>query len=133
MPYDFTRTLFDVEICYVTRSYFTRHGVGYFPTECLKSDINSAIVDNTNVHNDFQDSIRYGQFSPEEFLFRTTNDYRTACDNMRRTAMLQLRSSLFATHLNYCDDAVSKIFSWYRKVYKSYTPFAEDILAIDKF
>ena len=26
----------DIEFCYVTRSYFTRHGFGPFPTECDK-------------------------------------------------------------------------------------------------
>lgn len=128
LSYDFTKTLLDIEICYVTRSYFTRHGVGYFPTECAKSDINSAIEDKTNIHNDFQDSIRYGRFSSEEFLFRVCNDYNIARNlKVRPSFATQLRSSMFVTHLNYCDEAVAKIFSMFRKVYKSYTPFAEDV------
>lgn len=51
-----------VEICYVTRSYMTRHGAGPLPTECKKEEINSHIEDLTNVPNPFQDTLRYGKF-----------------------------------------------------------------------
>lgn len=51
-----------IEVCYVTRSYMTRHGVGPLPTECKKEEINSDIEDLTNVPNPFQDTLRYGKF-----------------------------------------------------------------------
>ena len=57
----------NVEICYVTRTYFTRHGAGPFPTECKLEDINKELVDNTNLPNDFQGAIRYGYFDLNAF------------------------------------------------------------------
>lgn len=128
LPFSSWDPLFDIEICYVTRSYFTRHGAGYFPTECSKESINGDIIDMTNVHNDFQDSIRYGRFSPEEFLYRVKKDYSNAFNSKLRTRLIrQFSSSAFITHLNYCENSVKKVFSQFIKVYKSYTPFAEDI------
>lgn len=59
-----------VEICYVTRSYMTRHGAGPLPYECKKEDINENIEDLTNVPNPFQDSLRYGKFDPVDFEIR---------------------------------------------------------------
>lgn len=50
----------NIEVCYVSRTYMTRHGAGRFDSECKKSDINENIVDLTNVPNPHQDSIRYG-------------------------------------------------------------------------
>lgn len=51
---------FNAEVCYVTRSYLTRHGNGPLEEEVQKFDINPKICDNTNVDNDFQGSLRYG-------------------------------------------------------------------------
>jgi adenylosuccinate synthase len=50
----------EIEVCYVTRTYITRHGAERFDTECNKSEINDHIIDLTNIPNPFQDSIRYG-------------------------------------------------------------------------
>lgn len=50
----------DVEICYVTRSYMTRHGAGKFETECHREDINPFIEDKTNIPNEFQGTLRFG-------------------------------------------------------------------------
>jgi len=66
----------DVEVCYVTRTYMTRHGVGRFDTECEKSDINSKIVDLTNISNPHQDFLRYGFLDLEELKKRVDDDLR---------------------------------------------------------
>jgi adenylosuccinate synthase len=42
---------------YVIRSYMTRHGAGPFPTE----DAWIPFLDDTNVHNEFQGSLRFGR------------------------------------------------------------------------
>ena len=47
---------------YVTRSYLTKHGNGYFPGECDKKDINPDIIDITNHPNEYQGTLRYGNF-----------------------------------------------------------------------
>ena len=64
-----------IEVCYVTRPYFTRHGAGPFPSECEKSDILSEdIVDKHNVTNEFQGTPRYGYFDSSLFSSATIAD-----------------------------------------------------------
>lgn len=60
----------NVEVCYVSRTYMTRHGAGRFDTECRKSEINKNIIDLTNVPNPHQDSIRYGTLNLHELRER---------------------------------------------------------------
>ena len=50
----------DVEVCYVTRTYMTRHGAGRFDTECPKELINPDMHDKTNEPNPYQGALRYG-------------------------------------------------------------------------
>ena len=64
----------DIEVCYVSRTYMTRHGAGRFDTECKKSDINSEIIDLTNVPNPYQDSIRYGTLDIYDLKERIEKD-----------------------------------------------------------
>lgn len=83
----------DVEICYVTRSYMTRHGAGRFDTECKKEDINSAIVDNTNQHNEYQQGLRFG--------YLDLNDLETRIKNDLAYYKRPVTVSLAVTQLNY--------------------------------
>lgn len=64
----------EVEFCYVTRTYMTRHGVGRFDTECPKKDINADMIDMTNVPNPFQDALRYGRMNWGVFYKNITDD-----------------------------------------------------------
>lgn len=48
-----------LEVYYVSRCYATRHGRGLFPTE-TEGKPYSKIVDETNVPNEFQESMRFG-------------------------------------------------------------------------
>lgn len=48
----------DVEVVYVTRTYFTRHGAGPLPNE-TEGRIYEGIEDDTNIPNEFQGTIRY--------------------------------------------------------------------------
>lgn len=64
----------DIEVCYVTRTYLTRHGAGYLPRECKKEDINPDMIDETNVQNPHQDSLRYGMLDLYELYERCMND-----------------------------------------------------------
>lgn len=63
----------NIEVCYVSRTYMTRHGAGKFPSECNKSQINPNIVDKTNVPNPHQDSLRYGTLDLRK-LYKRCND-----------------------------------------------------------
>ena len=119
----------DIEICYITRSYFTRHGAGKFPTECNVSEIGSGIVDMTNTTNKFQDSLRYGFFNKKQFLNRVNKDIeKSKSENPNITV------SLLITHLNYtnqdiCGDCkIADIKDNFDKIYLSSSRYAEDII-----
>lgn len=68
----------NIEACYVTRTYMTRHGAGAFPTECNKEEINPDIKDLTNVPNPHQDTLRYGKLNVEELYERCQADIISA-------------------------------------------------------
>ena len=94
----------DVEACYVSRTYMTRHGAGRFDTECKKSDINKNIVDLTNIPNPFQDTIRYGMLMLDDLKNRIISDLGSA----------NVNKSIAITHLNEYgveQNELKKIFS----------------------
>lgn len=66
----------DIEVCYVTRTYLTRHGAGKLPGECNKEDINPMMKDLTNHPNDYQGTLRYGKINANELLDRIKNDVK---------------------------------------------------------
>ncbi|MCH5339695.1 MAG: adenylosuccinate synthetase [Acetatifactor sp.] len=80
----------EVEVCYVSRTYMTRHGAGRFDTECKKSDINENIVDLTNIPNPYQDTIRYGMLMLNDLKNRIISDLGSA----------NVNKSIAITHLN---------------------------------
>lgn len=67
----------NVETCYVSRTYLTRHGAGKFPGECDKSLINPFMFDKTNVPNPHQDTLRYGMLDLKELYNRCAKDVGT--------------------------------------------------------
>lgn len=83
----------EVEVCYVTRTYMTRHGAGRFDTECPKEEINPDMVDMTNVPNPHQGSIRYGKLDVGELLERCEGDFA-------RFPIPGAEMRLAVTHLN---------------------------------
>lgn len=90
----------DIEVCYITRPYFTRHGAGPFETECPKDEINPDMEDATNVNNQFQDSLRYGKFDIDSFCERICDDVCLAKD---------ANVSIFVTQLNYTDGMIKDV------------------------
>lgn len=82
----------DIELCYVTRTYMTRHGAGPFPTECNKSDINSEMYDKTNEPNPFQGTLRYGYINTDDLYKRILED--------ETNFILPHKTSIAITHLN---------------------------------
>jgi len=118
----------NVEVCYVTRSYFTRHGEGFFQTECNKNGINPEIEDKTNVPNEFQGTIRYGRFDYEEFYKRIAHDKSQA-----KSTNTNVKFSGFITHLNYTNQeifgncTVRDVARNFDNIYLSNTKYAEDV------
>lgn len=64
----------NIDVCYVTRTYLTRHGAGRFEEECDKSAINKHMVDETNKTNQFQGALRYGELVTDDLLSRVEAD-----------------------------------------------------------
>lgn len=88
---------YELEVCYVTRSYFTRHGAGKFLTECPKEKIVGDYIDQTNKDNMFQDGLRYGHFDIDLFCDTIKKDLEHA-KNVKN-----LKQSICVTHLNLTD------------------------------
>lgn len=82
----------DTEICYVTRSFYTRHGAGRFDTE--SKDIADAygLYDRTNEPNAFQGVFRYGWFDLPAFTGSLALD--------RKYAAAGERIAVAVTHLD---------------------------------
>ena len=66
----------NAEICYVTRSYLTRHGDGNIENECSRESISNKINDNTNIPNNCQGTLRYGVLDLSSLHTRVFNDFR---------------------------------------------------------
>ena len=86
----------DVEVCYVTRTYLTRHGAGRFSEECDKAEINPDMTDLTNVPNPHQGTIRYGKPDARKVLRQIREDY----DSERLPEEYRTRRTLAVTHTN---------------------------------
>lgn len=72
-----------VEVCYVTRTYLTRHGAGRLDGECKKEEINPTIMDLTNVPNEFQESLRYAMLNVKDLKNRIQADFLVAENDSR--------------------------------------------------
>ena len=84
----------NVEVCYITRSYLTRHGIGPMEEEVRKSAINAEMVDLTNVPNPFQGSLRYGYLNDREQQQRIEKDWSLVKDDKR------FKKTMAVTHCN---------------------------------
>lgn len=76
-PFGVINRVFDkanLEVCYVSRTYMTRHGAGKFNEECNKDLINKDMVDETNGTNQFQGELRYGELDVQSLLGRVNDD-----------------------------------------------------------
>lgn len=84
----------NVELCYVSRTYMTRHGKGLFITETNKNSINPDMVDENNPTNEFQGKLRYGELELSQLVTRVQNDSSIFSETKN------LQTSLFLTHMN---------------------------------
>lgn len=141
IPIDRVRQLSkDIEICYVTRTYFTRHGAGLFPTECHKDIIDKRLknyTDRTNQPNDFQGNLRYGFFELGEFMKRVERDYNNALlanySNHYDDNTFKVKTSIMITHKNLANGPdLNAIRGKFDYIYTSDSPYAEDIKAEER-
>ena len=109
----------NIETCYVSRAYLTRHGTGKFPSECDKNQINKYIFDKTNIPNPFQDTLRYGTLDLKELYNRCSKDVGDFGN----------KKSLALMHCNECDWDDEELISLFKgwNIYYSDGETREDI------
>lgn len=95
----------NTEICYVTRSYVTRHGAGFLPYECKRSDLNPCIEDLTNIPNKWQESLRFAKHG-------NLNEFAKYIIRDRELSNNSASVSLFFTHLNETNDCIATKYGY---------------------
>lgn len=93
----------DIEVCYVTRTYLTRHGDGRLDGECDKQEINPDMQDLTNVPNSHQGTLRYAKLVEKSLEERILKDFEPA-------RKYGAKLSLAITHENEYDYVFSNTF-----------------------
>lgn len=122
----------DIENCFVTRSYKTKHGAGIFVEEDTEIQSQFGLYDRTNHRNQFQGSLKYGRvnFGRLKKLIFEQLEYMNDIKNRK--------TSLAITHLDQTNEVFvlsteSKNYkdvdtSMFDKTYKSFGEKASDIL-----
>lgn len=103
----------DVEVCYVSRTYLTRHGAGDLPGECGKDMLGITDDDETNVPNPYQGTLRYAPLNVHDLTHRVNHDFWNRLSS-------SWKCSLAFTHMNEVDVDYSSIRPYYYKIYGSY-------------
>ena len=99
---------FNAEVCYVTRSYVTRHGDGPLENEVSSERLGDDLFDKTNEFNPFQGSLRYALIHMPKVLGEIEKDFSLTLDQKQFTPALAI------THCNEHDT--------YGGEYRSYFP-----------
>ena len=104
----------ELEICYVTRTYLTRHGNGRLDNECSKEELSDKIEDKTNIPNEFQGSLRFAPLDVDSLIDRINEDFHFLY-------LSRARKTLAITH---CDqlsiwENMDKILDNFDQVYTS--------------
>lgn len=108
----------DVEVCYVTRTYMTRHGAGRFDEECDYREINLSLYDKTNVPNPYQGALRYGKMNVEKLIKRIDGDFISLDSDC--IDCCRWRKSIAVTHVNEYDGIDAEDLSWdFDRIYLS--------------
>lgn len=119
----------DIEICYVTRTYVTRHGDGELLFECTKEELGINETDITNQSNQFQGDLRYGEFNWPFLINRINDDYNRSHQfvqfNIDKTLMVTHCDITKSNQLNYilCADSLSR----FDDCYISASPYSEEV------
>lgn len=121
---------FDLEVCYVVRSYATRHGNGLLKFSCNKEDLGKFVEEKTNITNEFQGSFRFGYLNKEEIEENIQRDL------LKLDEILEPIKLTFAiTHLDQTNgilktnegDIAIKDLKFHNDLYLSYGETAKDI------
>ena len=90
----------DVEVCYVTRSYLTRHGDGIMESEISGEELRRILpgvrADLTNAENRYQGALRYGLADAGLRADRIEAAFARCAGSMKNN----YRASVMVTHMN---------------------------------
>lgn len=122
----------DIEVCYVTRPYLTRHGAGPLETECFKEDIiGEKFFDKTNLKNEFQGELRYGFFDVSLFRRSIFCDERFGPINYKKRSIaithLDETNGEFVIGKGITSDIENPLYGLTNKIYRSFGETREDI------
>ena len=119
---------FDFEVCYMTRSYFTRHGAGPLKTEVENKEILGITEnDKTNHLNPWQGIFRYGYFDLD--LFKMTIE-----KGLNDLEIENCKKSICITHLDETNNFIMtenkisliEFISSFSKKFGFYLSYSED-------
>ena len=133
----------DLEICYVSRHYVTKHGKGYFPLQ-LNQKPNAHVEDLTNVPNEFQGKLRYGSLNINELNRHIKEDLSNFGKNISTKYTVSLAMTCldqsngyidyyyndnhFATNIGKFIDKLKKSIAM-NDIYMSYGATRDDIIS----
>ena len=118
----------NIEICYISRTYMTRHGDGEILNACDKKDIDPIIYDQTNTFNICQGHLRYGLLPVREMLLGIFSDVKLLSGLVLNNGINNFTFSLMLTHWNeYHDNNIKSLFNKFDKVYISDSKIAESV------
>lgn len=77
-----------IDVCYVSRTYQTRHGMGPFPYECPPYEISLKFDfrHETNHENTYQGALRYGKLYWKDLSSRIKKDYESNIGEFRENS-----------------------------------------------
>jgi len=100
-----------VDVCYVMRTYCTRHGAGRFDTECKQEELGVPECP-TNKHNEWQKQLRYGYFDLDnaiKFIHKDVHEDNWLFINKPNSqAVGPVQINLFVTH---CDETNEELLT----------------------
>ena len=114
----------NIEICYVTRTYLTRHGDGYLPNACSREGLGINYQDLTNQSNQFQGKLRYAPLIWKELYMRISQD-------LNQLAIKQhfpdTERTIMVTHVSDDGQLDPKEIVKFDDCYVSKSPYSEEV------
>jgi len=115
----------NIELCYVSRTYLTRHGAGRFESEYKRTSPLAGVVDRYNPENATQGILRYGEAIPETLVFRILQDAAIFTDYPR------CKTSAYITHTNEFKLKLDNFIDCLDTVYTSDTPYRDSVSKVN--
>lgn len=98
-----------LQVCYVTRSFMTRHGAGRIDHEDVTGELQALNKNDTNITNEFQGSLRYGELDLKSLVGRVINDFRQCSD---LNGQINVEIALAINHLDLTKDKLVTNNGW---------------------